>query len=94
MTRLELVKSLMELYPKVHKDVIDKQVKDVFDYLSNQLSEGNRIEIRGFGCFTVKTRAPGLIRNAKKGISIPTGERNVIYFRAGKKLKERVNTTL
>lgn len=92
MTRLDIVKSLMELYPKLHKDVLDQLVKDMFSYLSVQLSQGNRIEIRGFGCYSVKTRAPGLIRNAKKGISIPTGERNVVYFRAGKKLKERVNS--
>lgn len=92
MTRLDIVNNLLELYPKMTKVQVDRLVKDIFFYISDQLSQGNKIEIRGFGCYSVKTRAAGLIRNAKKGISIPAGERNVIYFRAGKKLKERINS--
>ena len=94
MTRFDIVSKLLELFPTMKIQEVDILVKEIFCYLSDQLSKGNRVEIRGFGCYSVKTREPGLIRNASKGISMSVGKRNVIYFRPGRTLKERVNSNI
>ncbi|MBI4126558.1 MAG: integration host factor subunit beta, partial [Deltaproteobacteria bacterium] len=66
-------------------------VNTVFDSMTNQLRDGGRIEIRGFGSFEVRVRKPRLGRNPKTGDSVKVGERKVPFFKVGKELKERVN---
>jgi len=91
MNRSCIVAKLSELYPKVNRSEIDSLVKGLFNVLVNHIAEGNRIEIRGFGCFSLKERNAGVIRNPRDGVTIPCGGRHVVYFRAGKELKDRVN---
>ena len=63
----------------------------LIDYLSNLLSEKQRIEIRGFGVFSVRERNPVRARNPKTGKSIELDSRSLIYFRPSKLIKNRIN---
>ncbi len=59
--------------------------------MAQTLASGNRIEIRGFGCFSLHFRSPRLGRNPMTGVTVPIPGRLVPYFRPGKALRERVN---
>ncbi|HLX53172.1 MAG TPA: HU family DNA-binding protein [Aquella sp.] len=92
MNRSEIIATMAELYPKlVHKE-IDSVVKQLLNLISDNIASGKRIEIRGFGAFSLKERRAGLIRNPRLGVSMESDGRYVVYFRAGKELKDRVNT--
>lgn len=92
MNRSDIIDAMAELYPKlVHKE-IDSVVKQLLSLISHNVANGERIEIRGFGAFSLKERKAGLIRNPRLGVSIESEGRYVVYFRAGKELKDRVNT--
>jgi len=92
MNRSEIIASMAELYPKlVHKE-IDSVVKQLLNLISDNIASGKRIEILGFGAFSLKERRAGLIRNPRLGVSMESDGRYVVYFRAGKELKDRVNT--
>ena len=91
MNRSEIIDKMAELYPRfVHKE-IDSVVKLLLNTMSDSIANRKRIEIRGFGAFSLKERSAGLIRNPRLGISMESNGRYVVYFRAGKELKERVN---
>ncbi len=90
MNRSGIVDRLSELYPKVNRKAIDSLVRTIFGFLVNNISNGSRIEVRGFGCFSLKERS-GKIRNPRDGCSIEAESRYVVYFRPGKELKQRVN---
>jgi integration host factor subunit beta len=66
-------------------------VNTVLNEISTGLVQGDRIELRGFGAFSIRKREPRVARNPKNGASVTVGERFAIYFRAGKELRERVN---
>jgi integration host factor subunit beta len=66
-------------------------VNTVFESMSDALNRGERIEIRGFGSFEVRTRKPRIGRNPKTGMAVEVGERRVPFFKVGKELRERVN---
>lgn len=91
MNRSDIVDKMTELYPRiVHKEV-DSVVKQLLNTISDNIASGKRIEIRGFGAFSLKERKAGLVRNPRFGVSVVSNGRYVVYFRAGKELKERVN---
>jgi integration host factor subunit beta len=91
MNRSDIIIKMGELYPRlIHKE-IDSLVKLILSLVSDNIAKGKRIEIRGFGAFTLKERSAGLIRNPRLGVSMESDGRYVVYFRAGKELKERVN---
>jgi integration host factor subunit beta len=90
MNRSEIVTLLMELYPKLKRKQIDLLVKKLFMNMIDNVANGERIEIRGFGCFSLKVRR-GSVRNPRDGVTILADDRSVVYFRAGKELRERVN---
>lgn len=92
MNRSDIVDKLSELHPNINRSTIDKSVKSMFSFVSNSIADGARVEIRGFACFSLKQRNAGLVRNPRVGVAIPTKARNVVYFRAGKELKDRVNS--
>lgn len=73
-----------------HRDV-EIIVNQVFDSMVGSLSKGERIEIRGFGSFEIRTRKPRVGRNPKTGSTVNVGERRVPFFKVGKELRERVN---
>lgn len=94
MNRSGIVGKLSELYPKVNHRDIDGLVRSLFGAMVDNIATGERIEIRGFGCFSLKERSAGVIRNPRDGISIESEGRHLVYFRAGKELKERVNSSV
>lgn len=73
-----------------HRDV-EIIINQVFDSMVGSLAKGERIEIRGFGSFEVRTRKPRVGRNPKTGETVSVGERRVPFFKVGKELKEKVN---
>jgi len=74
-----------------HRD-IELAVKTVINCMTQALSAGERIEIRGFGSFSLRYRRPRVGRNPKSGMSVTINERYVPHFKPGKNLKKRVNT--
>lgn len=94
MNRSGIVTKLTELYPKINRKDIDGLVRNLFSKMVDNIAEGERIEIRGFGCFSLKERSAGVIRNPRDGVSIESEGRHVVYFRAGKELKDRVNSSI
>jgi integration host factor subunit beta len=91
MTRNDIIKKISELYPLTVKDS-HTIVCELFHFMSDSLSKGKRIEVRGFGAFCLKTRAAGKVRNPRHGVAVDSPARNVVYFRPGKELAARVNT--
>jgi integration host factor subunit beta len=91
-TRAELILNLTRVYPNLPKHVISALVVRMFDVISDELVEGKRVEVRGFGAFFVRQRAPRVARNPKTGAKVSVGARKVLAFRPGKRLKEWVNT--
>ncbi|HHF2677207.1 TPA: integration host factor subunit beta, partial [Haemophilus influenzae] len=70
---------------------IENMVKDILEFISQSLENGNRVEIRGFGSFSLHHRQPRLGRNPKTGDSVNLSAKSVPYFKAGKELKARVD---
>ncbi len=91
MTKSELVNVLAQKAPHVsHKDM-ERIVSSIFTKMTDALSGGERIELRGFGTFEVRVRKPRQGRNPKSGQVVTLGVRKVPFFKAGKELKDIVN---
>ena len=73
-----------------HKD-IERIVNVILDEIVDALSRGDRVELRGFGAFTVKQRAPRTGRNPRTGASVKVEEKFVPFFKSGRELRERLN---
>ena len=93
MTKSELIIRLGKAFPQLNPKQIENAVTSIFDFMSDNLKNGGRIELRGFGAFSTRKRTPRVARNPKTGEKVELGERFSIYFRAGKKLRERINKT-
>ena len=91
MNKSELINELNNLHPKLRKLDTKKIVDELFQYIKDNLATGKRIEIRGFGSFCLKHRKAGVVRNPYHGVNVEKGERNVVYFRAGKELVKRAD---
>ncbi|WP_426751954.1 integration host factor subunit beta [Myxococcus sp. Y35] len=91
MTRSELIERIVERAPHVPRREVEAIVHAVFEEMSRALVAGKRIELRGFGVFSVRTRRARTGRNPKTGerVSVPT--RRMLSFSAGKELRERLN---
>ena len=70
---------------------VERIVATVFDEITGALARGERVELRGFGAFTVKRRNARTGRNPRTGETVPVDEKAVPFFKAGKELRERVN---
>jgi integration host factor subunit beta len=70
---------------------IEYSVKKIIDYMSSNLYQGDRIEIRGFGTFSLHTHQSRIARNPKTGDKIALERRNTVHFKPSKELKSRVN---
>ena len=91
MTKSELITLLSDKFSQlVHKDA-ELSVKTIIDSLGDALNKGGRVEIRGFGSFSLNHRPARLGRNPKTGEEIPITARRVVTFRPGQKLKARVD---
>ncbi len=92
MTKSELIARLAARYPQLVAKDADYAVKTILDAMAQSLSEGQRIEIRGFGSFSLSKRPPRIGRNPKSGEKVLVPEKRVPHFKAGKELRERVDT--
>ena len=91
MTKSELISKLAGRFPQLVAKDADCAVKLVLDTMSDALARGDRIEIRGFGSFTLNYRPPRVGRNPKSGEKVQVPEKYVPHFKAGKELRERVD---
>ena len=94
MTRSDLVGQLAEQFDKLtHRDT-EFAVKTIIDAMSDALARGHRIEIRGFGSFSINRRPPRVGRNPRSGEQVVVPEKLVPHFKPGKALREAVDTNL
>ncbi|MBT3181731.1 MAG: integration host factor subunit beta [Deltaproteobacteria bacterium] len=91
MNKSDLIESLAKKLPNLAGRDVEVIVNTIFESMTESLRQGDRIEIRGFGSFEVRTRKPRIGRNPKTGMSVEVGERKVPFFKVGKELRERVN---
>ncbi len=91
MTKSELIAELAAANPHLRADDIERIVATIFDEITQALARGERVELRGFGAFTVKRRDARTGRNPRTGEAVPIEEKGVPFFKAGKELRERVN---
>lgn len=91
MTKSELIQRLAERNPHLYQRDIERIVGTIFDEISDALSRGDRVELRGFGAFSVKRRDARQGRNPRTGESVSVGEKYVPFFKTGKQLRERLN---
>lgn len=94
MTKSELIERIAERQDQLSAKDIELAVKLVIEYMSQCLSTGNRIEIRGFGSFSLHFRAPRTGRNPKTGESVTLAGKYVPHFKPGKEMRDRVNESL
>lgn len=94
MTKSELIQRLAKRYPHLYQRDIEVLVNTMFGEITKALVEGNRVELRGFGAFSIRERDPRAARNPKNGASVKVGKRRAIYFRTGKELRERITTVV
>ena len=91
MTRSELIADLAASNPHLMGRDIELIVATVFEEISAALTRGERVELRGFGAFTIKRRDARTGRNPRTGEAVPVDEKAVPFFKAGKELRARVN---
>lgn len=93
MTRSELIAELARLNPHLMQRDVEAIVATVFDEITEALARGDRVELRGFGAFSVKSRNPRVGRNPRTGEPVEVGSKRMPFFKAGKELRERINTS-
>ncbi|ROS05130.1 integration host factor subunit beta [Sinobacterium caligoides] len=93
MTKSELIERIAEKQPQLPIRDVEQAVKVMLEQMSESLSTGNRIEIRGFGSFCLHYRAPRKGRNPKTGESVELTGKHVPHFKPGKQLRERVDAS-
>ena len=91
MTKSELIEELAASNPHLRGADVELIVATIFDQITGALARGERVELRGFGAFTVKRRNARTGRNPRTGEAVPVDEKAVPFFKAGKELRERVN---
>jgi integration host factor subunit beta len=92
MIKSELVQAIAEKNPHLYQRDVENIVNAIFDEISDALSRGDRVELRGFGAFSVKNRPARVGRNPRTGVSVNVEEKWVPFFKTGKELRERLNT--
>ena len=92
MTKSELIEILSRRQPHLKSDDVDLAVKSLLEMMGGALAQGERIEIRGFGSFSLHYRPPRLGRNPKTGDSVALPAKHVPHFKPGKELRERVSS--
>ena len=96
MTKSELIQKLSELYPDprlYHRD-FERIVNKIFEEVSDALARGERVELRGFGAFSVRGRDARVGRNPRTGAAVNVSKKNLPFFKAGKELRELINADM
>jgi integration host factor subunit beta len=91
MTKSELIADLAQVNPHLMTRDLELIVATIFNEITAALARGQRVELRGFGAFTVKRRDARTGRNPRTGETVPVSEKAVPFFKAGKELRDRVN---
>ena len=92
MTKSELIARLSERYPHLYQRDVERIVNTVFDEITAALADGDRVELRGFGSFSVRRRNARVGRNPRTGATVNVEEKFLPFFKTGKELRERLNT--
>lgn len=91
MIKSELINRIAEANPRLYHRDVEKVVSTIFDEISEALARGDRVELRGFGAFSVKSRPARVGRNPRTGAQVDVAAKQVPYFKTGKELRERLN---
>lgn len=91
MTKSELIARLAEKNPHLYQRDVERIVTTVFDEIASALARGDRVELRGFGAFSVKSRDARQGRNPRTGEQVDVDGKVVPFFKTGKQLRERLN---
>jgi integration host factor subunit beta len=91
MTKSELILRLAELNPHLYQRDVERIVSTVFDEIAAALARGHRVELRGFGAFSVKRRGSRTGRNPRTGAAVDVSEKHIPFFKTGKELREKLN---
>jgi integration host factor subunit beta len=91
MTKSELIQRLAEQHPHLYQRDFERISTTIFEEIATALSRGDRVELRGFGTFSVRRRQPRAGRNPRTGASVRVAEKHVPFFKTGKQLRERLN---
>ena len=94
MTKSELIERIAAVENQLSAKDVELAVKMMLDHMAEALAEGERIEIRGFGSFSLHYRAPRLGRNPKTGEKVELAGKYVPHFKPGKELRERVKLSI
>ena len=91
MIRSELIEKIAEENPHLYQRDVEKIVNTIFDRIIDAMAHGDRVELRGFGAFSVKKRDARLGRNPRTGEAVQVEEKHVPFFKTGKLLRDRLN---
>jgi integration host factor subunit beta len=91
MIKSELVEAIAQKNPHLYQRDVENIVNAILDEITDALSRGDRVELRGFGAFSVKNRPARIGRNPRTGIKVEVDEKWVPFFKTGKELRERLN---
>ena len=91
MIKSELIQHISQKYPHLYHRDVERIVNRLFDEITGALAKGERVELRGFGAFSVKQRPARLGRNPRTGDPVNVPGKYVPFFKTGKELRERLN---
>ena len=91
MIRSELVQKLADENPHLFQRDVERIVNTIFDEITDTMARGDRVELRGFGAFSIKKRESRIGRNPRTGDSVAVAEKHVPFFKTGKLLRDRLN---
>ncbi len=93
MIRSELIQKIAEENPHLYQRDVERIVNTIFEEITSAMAHGNRVELRGFGAFSVKQRDARQGRNPRTGEAVDVEEKCVPFFKTGKLLRDRLNGT-
>lgn len=91
MIRSELIQKIADDNPHLYQRDVERIVNTIFNEITDAMASGNRVELRGFGAFSVKKRDARTGRNPRTGESVSVEEKHVPFFKTGKLLRDRLN---
>lgn len=91
MTKSELIQRIAEQNPHLYHRDVERIVTTIFEEITDALAQGSRVELRGFGAFSVKAREARVGRNPRTGEAVPVEAKMVPFFKTGKQLRDRMN---
>jgi len=91
MTKSELIAKLAEQNPHLYQRDVERIVSTIFDEVTSALARGDRVELRGFGAFSVKERGSRVGRNPRTGEAVQVESKYIPYFKTGKQLRDKLN---